>query len=43
VREAQEALDIILGVYRVEHRATEEKIVRSDAHALLRNTESVRR
>lgn len=38
--EAQEALDIILGVYRVEHRATEEEIVRTDAHARLRNTES---
>jgi len=38
--EAQEALDIILGVYRVEHRATEEGIVRTEAHARLRNTES---
>jgi transposase len=38
--EAQEALDIILAVYRVEHRATEENIVRTDAHARLRNTDS---
>jgi transposase len=38
--EAQEALDIILDVYRVEHRATEEGIVRSDAHARLRKKES---
>ena len=38
--EAQEALDIILGVYRVEHRATEDQIVRTDAHARLRNKES---
>lgn len=38
--EAQGALDIILDVYRVEHRATEEEIVRTDAHARLRNKES---
>lgn len=38
--EAQEALDIILDVYRVEHRATEEGIVRTDAHARLRKKES---
>lgn len=38
--EAQEALDIILDVYRVEHRATEQEIVRTDVHARLRNKES---
>ena len=38
--EAQEALDIILGVYRVEHRATEDGIVRTDAHARLRKKDS---
>jgi transposase len=38
--EAQEALDIILDVYRVEHRATEEGIVRTDAHARIRKKES---
>lgn len=38
--QAQEALDLILDVYRVEHRATEEGIVRTDAHARLRKRES---
>ena len=38
--EAQEVLDIILAVYRVEHRATEEGIVRTDAHARLRKKDS---
>jgi transposase len=38
--EAQKALDIILDVYRVEHRATEHGIVRTDAHARLRKRES---
>lgn len=38
--EAQEALDIILDIYRVEHRATENGIVRTEAHARLRNKES---
>jgi transposase len=38
--EAQEALDIILDVYRVEHRATEQRIVRSEEHARMRNTDS---
>jgi transposase len=34
--EAQQALDLILDVYRVEHRALEQGIVRTDAHARLR-------
>lgn len=38
--EAQEALDIILDVYRIEHRATEAGIVRTDAHARLRKKDS---
>jgi transposase len=38
--EAQEALDIILDVYRVEHRAMEQDIVRTEAHARLRKKES---
>jgi transposase len=38
--EAQQALDIILEVYRVEHRALEQEIVRTDAHARLRKKES---
>jgi transposase len=38
--EAQAALDLILEMYRVEHRATERGIVRTDAHARLRDTES---
>jgi transposase len=39
--EAQEALDIILDVYRVEHRATNEGIVRTPDHAKLRRKESL--
>jgi transposase len=38
--EAQQALDLILEVYRVEHRAMEQDIVRTDAHARLRKRES---
>ena len=38
--EAQEALDLILDVYRVEHKATELGVVRTDAHARLRDTQS---
>lgn len=38
--EAQQALDIILDVYRVEHQASERGIVRTKAHARMRDTES---
>lgn len=38
--EAQDALDIILDIYRVEHRATEDGIVRTEAHARLRKKQS---
>ena len=38
--EAQQALDLILDVYRVEHKAMELGIVRTDAHARLRKKES---
>jgi transposase len=38
--EAQQALDLILGVYRVEHRAMEQGIVRTEVHARLRKRES---
>jgi transposase len=38
--EAQQALDLILDVYRVEHKANERGIVRTDAHARLRDTQS---
>jgi transposase len=39
--EAQRALDLILDVYRIEHKATELDIVRTKKHARLRNTESL--
>jgi transposase len=38
--EAQQALDIILDVYRVELRATGQRVVRTDPHAKIRDTES---
>lgn len=38
--EAQTALDLILDVYRVEHRATELGIVRTKAHATMRDKQS---
>jgi transposase len=38
--ESQEALDIILDVYRVEHRATEQRIVRTADHARMRDVDS---
>jgi transposase len=38
--EAQQALNLILDVYRVEHRAMEQGIVRTEAHARLRQKES---
>jgi transposase len=37
--EAQQALDLILAVYRVEHIAMEQEIVRTEAHARLRRKE----
>lgn len=40
IPEAQEALYLILDVYRVEHSATEQGIVRTDAHAKLRPKDS---
>lgn len=38
--EAQQALDLILDVYRVEHRAYERDIVRTEVHVQLRDSES---
>lgn len=38
--EAQQALDLILDVYRVEHKAVALQIVRTKKHAKLRNTDS---
>jgi len=40
VPEAREVLDLIVELYRVEHRAAERDILRTEAHALLRDTES---
>jgi len=40
VPEAREILDLIVELYRIEHRAAERNILGTDAHRLLRNTES---
>lgn len=40
VPEARETLDLIVELYRIEHRAAERDILGTEAHALLRNTES---
>ncbi len=40
VPEARELLDLIVELYRVEHRAAEKDILGTDAHDLLRKTES---